>query len=75
LNYRHADGRFAGAAVVEASTLISARMAAAVCGLDDRFLFASCHELDAESARQVPESVISRLLDGSAFSVASDGRA
>jgi hypothetical protein len=30
LNYRHPRGRFAGAVVVESSTLVSARMAAAV---------------------------------------------
>ena len=63
LNYHHPDGLFAGAAVVEASTLLSARMAAAVYGLNDGLVFASGHELDAESARQVPEDMIGRLLD------------
>jgi hypothetical protein len=63
LNYRHPNGRFAGAAVFEASALISARMAAVVYGLNDRLVFASGHELDAESGRQVPESMIGRLLD------------
>ena len=63
LNYRHPNGRFADAAVFEASALISARMAAAVYGLSDRLLFASGHELDAESARYVPESMIGRLLN------------
>jgi hypothetical protein len=63
LEYRHPDGRFAGSAVIEASALISARMTAAVYGLNDRLTFASGHEIDAESARQVPESMIGRLLD------------
>ena len=63
LNYRHSKGRFAGAAVIEASTLISARMAAAVYGLNDGLDLVSGHELDAETARQVPEGMIGRLLD------------
>jgi hypothetical protein len=67
LNYRHPDGRFAGATVIEASTLISARMAAAVYGLDDGLDLVSGHELDAETARQVPEGMIGRLLDDKAL--------
>jgi hypothetical protein len=63
LEYRHPDGRFAGSAVIEASALISARMTAAVYGLNDGLVFASGHELDDTSARQVPESMIGRLLD------------
>jgi hypothetical protein len=63
LNYRHSKGRFAGAAVIEASTLISARMAAAVYGLNDGLALVSGHELDAETARQVPKGMIGRLLD------------
>jgi len=46
LNYRHPRGRFAGAAVIESSSLVSARMAAAVYGLNDRLEFASGHQLD-----------------------------
>jgi len=38
-------------------------MAAAVYGLNDGLVFASGHELDPESARQVPEDMIGRLLD------------
>ena len=64
LNYRHPDGRFASAVVVDASAPVSARMAAAVYGLNDGLVFASGHELDPESARQVPEDMIGRLLDG-----------
>jgi hypothetical protein len=64
LEYCYPDGRFAVSAVIEASALISARMTAAVYGLNDRLVFASGFELDAETARQVPESMIGRLLDG-----------
>ena len=49
--------------MIETSALISARMTADVYGLNDRLVFASGFELDAESARQVPESMIGRLLD------------
>ena len=63
LNYRHPRGRFAGAAVVESSALVSARMAAAVYGLNDRLEFASGHELDQESALKVPTDMLGRLLD------------
>jgi hypothetical protein len=63
LEYRYPDGRFAGSAVIEASALISARMAAAVYGLNDRLVFASGHELDDASAHEIPENMIGRLLD------------
>src|SRR5262245_52604569 len=63
LNYRHPRGRFAGAAVVESSTLVSAHMAAAVYGLNDRLEFASGHKLDEESALKVPTAMLGRLLD------------
>jgi hypothetical protein len=63
LNYRHSKGRFAGAAVIEASALVSARMAAAVYGLNDGLNFVSGHEIEPMSARQIPESMIGRLLD------------
>jgi hypothetical protein len=63
LNYRHPRGRFAGAVVVESSSLVSARMAATVYGLNDRLEFASGHELDLESALKVPTDTLGRLLD------------
>jgi hypothetical protein len=63
LNYRHPRGRFAGAVVIESSSLVSARMAAAVYGLNDRLEFASGHELDQESALKVPTDMLGRLLD------------
>jgi hypothetical protein len=64
LNYRHPRGRFAGAVVVESSALVSARMTAAVYGLNDRLEFASGHQLDQESAGQIPANMIGRLLNG-----------
>jgi hypothetical protein len=63
LNYRHHRGRFAGAVVVESSALVSARMVAAVYGLNDRLQFASGEELDQESAGQIPANMMGRLLD------------
>ena len=63
LNYRHPDGPFAVVAVVEAMALIQARMKAAVTGLDQGLDFAVGHELDEESARQIPADMIGRLLD------------
>jgi hypothetical protein len=49
--------------VVEFSALVSAPMVAAVSGLNDGLDLVSGHELDAETARQVPEGMIGRLLD------------
>ena len=63
LNYCHPRGRFAGAVVIESSSLISARMAAAVYGLNDRLEFESGQELDHESALKVPTDMLARLLD------------
>jgi hypothetical protein len=63
LNYRHPDGRAAGVAAVEAHSLIAARMKAAVAGLDKGLNFTDGHELDAASARQIPDDMIGRLLD------------
>src|SRR6266446_3993230 len=63
LNYRHPRGRFAGAVVIESSTLVSARMAAALYGLNDRLEFASGDELDQETALKVPTDMLGRLLD------------
>jgi hypothetical protein len=63
LNYRHPRGRFAGAVVIESSSLVSARMAAAVYGLNDRLEFASGDELDQETALKVPTNMLGRLLD------------
>ena len=49
--------------MIEATALIIARMQAAVFGLDFGVDFAGGHEIDDASARQIPESMIDRLLD------------
>jgi hypothetical protein len=63
LKYRHREGRFAGAVVIEATALIIAQMQAAVFGLDEGLDFVSGHELDRESVSQIPQSMIGPLLD------------
>ncbi len=49
--------------MIESSTLVSARMAAALYGLNDRLEFASGDELDQETALKVPTDMLGRLLD------------
>jgi hypothetical protein len=63
LNYRHPNGRAAGVVVIESNALIHARLKAAVYGLDKGLDFAGAHELDQASAKQIPASMIGRLLD------------
>ena len=62
MKYRHPDGRFAGALVIESSALVSARMAATVFGLDDGLEFVSGCEIETTSAERIPASMIDRLL-------------
>ena len=50
-------------AVIEAGDLIHARMKAALAGLDDGLEFASAQVLGDDSARQIPGTIIGRLLD------------
>jgi len=61
--YRHPDGRFAGAVVIESTVLVIARMQATVFGLDDGLDFMSGGEVGAASAEQIPENMMDRLLD------------
>ena len=63
LTYRHPDGRAAGVVVIESGDLLHARLRAALAGADRELEFASGHQLDQASARQIPERVIGRLLD------------
>jgi hypothetical protein len=63
LKYRYPNGQFAAAAVIEATSLVIARLEAAVFGLDDGLVFAGGYKIDDASARQIPESMIYRLLD------------
>jgi len=63
LKYRHPNGQFAGAAVIEATALIAARLEAAVFGLDDGLVFIGGYKIDDACAHQIPESMIYRFLD------------
>ena len=49
--------------MIEATALVSARMQAAVFGLDEGLNFAGGSQIDNASADQIPESMIDRLLD------------
>lgn len=49
--------------MLKSSALISARMTAAVYGLDEGLEFTSGHELDQASTNQIPEDMIGRFLD------------
>jgi hypothetical protein len=63
LNYRHSNGRAAGVVVIESGDLLHARLKAALAGADREIEFASGHQLDQESAGQIPVKMIGRLLD------------
>jgi hypothetical protein len=63
LNYSNPDGRAAGVVVIEAGDLLLARLKAALAGADAGLVFASGHQLDRASARQVPSEMLGRLLD------------
>jgi hypothetical protein len=63
LTYRHPDGRAAGVVVIESAGLLHARLKAALAGADRDLEFVSGHKLDQDSARQIPASMIGRLLD------------
>jgi hypothetical protein len=63
LTYRHPDGRAAGVVVIESTGLLDARLMAALAGADRELEFVSGHKLDQESAGQVPENMMGRLLD------------
>jgi len=63
LNYRYPDGQFAGAVVIEATALLSARMLAAVFGLDEGLDFAGGIKIDSASADRIPDIMIDRLLN------------
>jgi hypothetical protein len=61
LNYENADRR--AVAIVQAWSLIEARMRAALAGLDAGMEFVSGNELDEASSQQIPKEMIGRLLD------------
>ncbi len=63
LNYRHSNGRAAGVVVIESAGLLHARLKAALAGADHELEFASGHQLDQESAEQIPANMMGRMLD------------
>jgi hypothetical protein len=63
LTYRHSDGRAAGVVVIESHGLLHARLKASLVGADRELEFASGHQLDPESAGQIPANMIGRFLD------------
>lgn len=65
LSYRHWDGRFAGAVVIESNALIYARMRVALSGVDKGLAFVSGDVLDQDSMRQLPIALLGRLLNPS----------
>ena len=60
---RYPDGRVGGVVVIEAPDLLHARLKAALAGADRDLQFASGHQLDPESARQVPADMLGRHLN------------
>jgi hypothetical protein len=63
LSYRYSDGRAAGVVVIESHGLLHARLKASLAGADRGLEFASGHQLDRESAGQIPANMIGRFLD------------
>jgi hypothetical protein len=63
LIYRHSDDRSAGVVVIESRGLLHARLEASLAGADRGLEFVSGHQLDPESASQIPANMIGRLLD------------
>jgi hypothetical protein len=60
---RYPNGRVASVVVIESHGLLHARLKAALAGADRELQFVSGHKLDKESASQIPENMIGRLLD------------
>jgi hypothetical protein len=64
LTYRRHDGRAAGVVVIKSrSGVLRARTKAALVGADRGLEFVSAHQLDQESAGQIPANMIGKLLD------------
>jgi hypothetical protein len=63
LTYRYPDHRAAGVVVIESYGLLHARLVASLAGADRGLEFASGHQLDPESAGQIPANMIGRFLD------------
>ena len=57
------NGRAAGVVVIESGDLLHARLKAALAGADRSLDFESGHQLDQESASQIPADMTGRLLN------------
>jgi len=55
-------GRLLGVLIIEAASMVSARLRAAVDGIDADADFAEGHELDERTARAIPARQIGRML-------------
>ena len=62
---RYPSGRVAAVVVIESADLLDARLKAELTGADRELEFASGHQLDLESARQVPANMLGRRLNRS----------
>jgi hypothetical protein len=65
LSYRHRDGSFAGAVMIESNALIYARMRVALSGADKGLAFISGDVLDPDSVGEMPSDLLGSLLDQS----------
>jgi hypothetical protein len=71
LTYRYPDGRVgrypygrvASVVVIESIDLLHARLKASLAGADRDLEFVSGHQLDPESAEQIPENMLGRGLN------------
>jgi hypothetical protein len=63
LIYRYSDGSAAGVVAVESSGLLYARLKASLAGADRELEFASRHQLEPESAGQIPANTGGRRLN------------
>jgi hypothetical protein len=71
LTYRYPDGRVvrypygrvASVVVMESTGLLHARLKASLAGADRDLEFVSGHQLDPESAKQIPDNMLGRRLN------------
>jgi hypothetical protein len=60
---RYPSGRVAGVVVIESGDLLDARLKASLSGAHQELEFVSGHQLDSESAEQIPENMLGRRLN------------
>ena len=62
LTYNNRHGRLHGVFIIEAASLLSARMGAADSALDEGVSFAEGHELDAARSARIPPGYVGVML-------------